>query len=60
MRYGSRFREKEPRFLYTLSNGPYVHRVDTDTGDVEFVLKDDEYKHHVYEAEGITFMDLMG
>ena len=57
---GAAFWEKEPRFLYTLSNGPYVHRVDTDTGDVEFVLKDDEYKHHVYEAEGITFMDLDG
>ena len=55
---GAAFWEREPKYLYLLSNGPYVHRVNIDTGDVEFVLEDNEYAHHVYEAEGITFMDL--
>ena len=55
---GAAFWELEPSYLYLLSNGPYVHRMNIDSGDVEFVLQDDQYAHHVYEAEGITFMDL--
>ena len=55
---GGAFWEKDPGFLYLAANGPVVFKFDITTGEtVEFVLND-AYKHHAYEMEGITFLDL--
>jgi hypothetical protein len=56
---GAAFWSSDEDAIYLAVNGPDVFRFSlTEPRDVVQVLVDMEYKHHVYEMEGITFFDL--
>lgn len=56
---GAAFYDKDPGFLYLAVNGAEsVYKVNVATGELHFVLSDEQYKTHEAEMEGLTFWDL--
>lgn len=56
---GAAFYNKDPNQLYISINGKEsIYKINIMTGECQFILSDEQYKHHEAEMEGLTFWDL--